>query len=77
MANSRRPIAPAEENVLDHLEAYLEELGDTNPLTREIAIAYLEDHGIKPADGRDIIKQLLLKGYLYEVGDEIRIPPRS
>jgi hypothetical protein len=77
MANSRRPIAPAEEDVLDHLEAYLEELGDTDPLTREIAITYLEDHGIKPADARDIIKQLLLKGYLYEVGDEIRIPPRS
>jgi len=77
MANSRRPIAPAEENVLDHLEAYLEELGDPDPLTREIAITCLEDHGIKPADARDIIKQLLLKGYLYEVGDEIRIPPRS
>ena len=77
MANSRRPIAPAEENVLDHLEAYLEEVGDTDPLTRETSITYLEDHGIKPADARDIIEQLLLKGYLYEVDDEIRIPPRS
>jgi hypothetical protein len=77
MANSRRPIAPAEENVLDHLEVYLEELGDTDPLTRETAITYLEDQGIKPADARDIIEQLLMKGYLYEVGEEIRIPPRS
>ncbi|CDK37972.1 hypothetical protein [Halorubrum sp. AJ67] len=72
MANSRRPIAPAEKNVLDHLE----ELGDTDPLTRETAITHLEDQKIKPADARDIIEQLLLKGYLYEVGDEIRIPPR-
>jgi len=77
MPNSRRPIAPAEEDVLDHLETYLEELGETDPLTRETAITYLKDHGIKPADARDIIEQLLLKGYLYEVGDEIRIPPRS
>ncbi|CDK39100.1 hypothetical protein [Halorubrum sp. AJ67] len=77
MANSRRPIAPAEEDVLDHLEAYLEELGDTDPLTREMAITYLAEQEIRPADARDIIEQLLLKGYLYEVGDEIRIPPRS
>ncbi|ELZ32394.1 hypothetical protein C472_15709 [Halorubrum tebenquichense DSM 14210] len=56
---------------------YLEEMGDTDSLTRETAIIYLEDQGIKPADARDIIEQLLLKGYLYEVGDEIRIPPRS
>ena len=77
MPNSRRPIAPAEEDVLDHLETYLEELGETNLLTRETAITFLEGHGIKPADARDIIEQLLLKGYLYEVGDEIRIPPRS
>ena len=77
MRNSRRPIAPAEEDVLDHLEAYLEDLDAVDPLTRETAITYLEDHGVNPADARDIIEQLLLKGYLYEVDDEIRIPPRS
>jgi len=77
MPNSRRPIAPAEENVLDHLEAYLEELGETDSLTREPAITYLADQGIEPADARDIIEQLLLKGYLYEVDSKIRIPPRS
>jgi len=77
MPNSRRPIAPAEEDVLDHLKSYLEELDAADPLTRETAITYLEDHGVNPADARDIIEQLLLKGYLYEVDDEIRIPPRS
>ena len=77
MRNSRRPIAPAEEDVLDHLETYLDELGESDLLTRETAITYLEEHGVNPADARDIIEQLLLKGYLYEVGDEIRIPPRS
>ena len=77
MPNSRRPIAPAEEDVLDHLESYLEELDAADPLTRETAITYLADQGIEPVDARDIIEQLLLKGYLYEVDDEIRIPPRS
>jgi len=77
MRNSRRPIAPAEEDVLDYLEAYLEELSETDSLTRETAITYLADQGIEPVDARDIIEQLLLKGYLYEVDDEIRIPPRS
>jgi len=77
MPNSRRPIAPAEKDVLDHLEAYLEELGESDLLTRETAITYLEEHGVNPGDARDIIEQLLLKGYLYEVDDEIRIPPRS
>lgn len=77
MPNSRRPIAPAEEDVLEHLEAYLEEVDNTDPLTCESATTYLADQGIEPADARDILEQLLLKGYLYEVGDEIRIPPRS
>jgi CHASE2 domain-containing sensor protein len=77
MPNSRRPIAPVEEDVLNHLEAYLEEQGDTDPLSRKMAITYLADQGIEPADARDILEQLLMKGYLYEVGDDIRFPPRS
>lgn len=77
MPNSRRPIAPVEEDVLNHLEAYLEEQGDTDPLSRKMAITYLADQGIEPADARDILEQLLMKGYLYEVGDDIRVPPRS
>ncbi|WP_144927855.1 hypothetical protein [Halorubrum salsamenti] len=77
MPNSRRPIAPAEEDVLDYLEAYFEELGETDSLTHETAITYLAGQGIEPVDARDILEQLLLKGYLYEVGDKIRIPPRS
>jgi hypothetical protein len=77
MPNSRRPIAPVEEDVLNHLEAYLEEQGDIDPLSRKMAIIYLADQGIEPADARDILEQLLMKGYLYEVGDDIRFPPRS
>ncbi|SNR65628.1 hypothetical protein SAMN06266787_10839 [Halorubrum ezzemoulense] len=41
MPNSRRPIAPAEEDVLDHLEAYLEELGESDLLTRALLCSTL------------------------------------
>ncbi|MDQ2055518.1 hypothetical protein [Halobellus sp. H-GB7] len=75
MQNSRRPIAPAEQDVLDHLEAYVD-AADTDSIARETAIAYLTEQGLARADASDIIEQLLLKGYLYEVGEELRIPPR-
>ena len=33
--------------------------------------------GVERVEASDRIEQLLLKGYLYETGAELRIPPRS
>lgn len=77
MSNPRRPIESGEQDILDHLEAYIDASADNGPLTRETAVTYLIEQGIGRVEASDRIEQLLLKGYLYEVGEEIRIPPRS
>ena len=76
MQNSRRPISPAEQDVLDHLEAYAEELPEDESFARETAIAYLAEQSFGRTEASELIERLLLKGYLYEVGEELRIPPR-
>jgi hypothetical protein len=76
MENSRTPINSSEETALDYLEQYLDKIGDGEPLTRENAVDYLMEQGVERADARAHIEQLLLKGYLYEVNDELRMPSR-
>ena len=76
MENSRTPINSSEEAALDHLEQYLDAADDDGTLTREDAVAHLIDQGVERADARAHIEQLLLKGYLYEVDDELRLPSR-
>lgn len=76
MESSRTPINTREEAALDHLEQYLDAAGDDEGLTREDAVVHLMDQGVEHADARAHIEQLLLKGYLYEVDDELRMPSR-
>jgi L-lactate utilization protein LutB len=75
MENSRTPLTSSEEAALDHLEQYLNVANDEVP-TREGAVVYLMEQGVERADARAYIEQLLLKGYLYEVEDELRLPSR-
>jgi len=77
MGNSETPITPGEREVLEQLETYVETTADTQPLTRESALTYLTEQGFERPEASDRIEQLLLKGYLYEVDEELRIPPRS
>lgn len=76
MENSRTPISSSEEAALDQLEQYLDTAGDDETITREDAVGHLMERGVERADAREHIEQLLLKGYLYEVDDELRIPVR-
>lgn len=76
MKNSRTPIGPGERDVLDHLEAYVDATRDDESLTRETAVTYLTEQGFGRVEASDRIEQLLLKGYFYEVDEELRIPPR-
>lgn len=72
--SSRTPISSGEEAALDHLRRYFDAAGDDERLTRADAVTYLTEQGIERADARTHVEQLLLKGYLYEVHDELRIP---
>lgn len=76
MGNSRTPMTSSEEVALNHLEQAFDATNDNEILTREDAVAYLVDQGVECTNARVHIKQLLLKGYLYEVNEELRIPPQ-
>ncbi|PSP59297.1 hypothetical protein BRC72_00070 [Halobacteriales archaeon QH_7_66_36] len=71
MRDSGTPINASEETALDHLEQYVDALPDD-----EDPVAHLMDLGSERTDARAHVEQLLSKGYLYEVDDELRIPPR-
>jgi hypothetical protein len=76
MWESRTPINSGEEAALDHIEQYLDTAENDEVLTREDAVTHLMEQGVERADARAHIEQLLLKGYLYEVEDELRLPSR-
>lgn len=77
MESSRTPIEPDEEAALNHLEQYIDAGEEKESLTREDAVAHLLEQGVERHDARAHIEQLLLKGYLYEVNEELRIPLRE
>ena len=68
-------MSPGQRDVLKSLEAYAER-HDEDSLPWETALERLEVNDIERVAARDRIEALLLKGYLYEVNDELRIPPR-
>ncbi len=76
MPSSRRPLSTSEQSVLDHLDTYIETTADEERISHADAVTYLSEQGINRADADELVEQLLLKGYLYEVGDRLRIPPR-
>ncbi|WP_248910287.1 hypothetical protein [Halocatena marina] len=76
MENSRTPISSGEEDALNHIEQYRDAAGNDQSITQKDAITYLIEQDVEQTDARAHIKQLLLKGYLYEVDGELRIPPR-
>jgi hypothetical protein len=76
MPSSRRPLSTSEQSVLNHLDTYIESTADDERLSHADAVTYLSEQELTRADARDLIEQLLLKGYLYKVDDRLRIPPR-
>ena len=76
MSNSRTSLSPTNQTVLHRLEEYVETLDEEAVLTRKLAIKCLTDSEFEQAEAHQQIEQLLLKGYLYEVDDALRIPPR-
>ena len=76
MSNSRTSLSPTNRTVLHRLEGYVETLDEEAVLTRKLAIECLTDGEFEQAEAHQQIEQLLLKGYLYEVDEALRIPPR-
>jgi hypothetical protein len=72
--NSRTPLSPGQRDILEYLESHgpEHEMG----FSWETAFDCLAEHDIEEAAARDQLEALLLKGYLYEVNGQLRIPPR-
>ena len=68
----RTQLSPA---ATDALDTFREPVERNEGLTREEATTVLTDDGIDPADAEDLLDELLSKGYLYAVDDELYVTP--
>jgi hypothetical protein len=75
MKRSRTPLTPSEQATLDRLKEHPYLSSGQEEVTRADVVSYLVGEGIERADAVDHVEQLLLKGYLYEVDSDLRIPP--
>lgn len=72
--NDTTPIPTTARTVLDHIAAVADD-ADVDGIDREAAVQSLVAEGYTEAEARDQIDVLLDRGYLYAVGDELRITP--
>jgi hypothetical protein len=68
----RTQLSPSATDALDTLDEPIEQ---SEGLTREAATTVLTDDGIDPIDAEDLLDELLSKGYLYAVDDELYVTP--
>ncbi|MWG35026.1 hypothetical protein [Halomarina oriensis] len=59
----------------DALDTLREPVERNEGLSREEATTVLTDDGIDPADADTLLDELLSKGYLYAVNDELYVTP--
>ncbi|MFD1514547.1 hypothetical protein [Halomarina rubra] len=70
--NERTQLSPAATDALDTLR---EPVDRSEGLSREEATTVLADGGIDAVDAEDLLDELLSKGYLYAVDDELYVTP--
>jgi hypothetical protein len=73
--NDTTPIPTTARSALDHIAAAAGEAGVDDGIDREAAVQALVAEGYPEVEARDQIAVLLDRGYLYAVGDELRITP--
>ena len=70
MRNPPTPLSPREQDALDYLE---ESHGFEDPFSYKTALEELASADYQTDEAQRVIEQLLLKGYLYEVNDQLRV----
>jgi uncharacterized membrane protein len=70
--NERTQLSPAATDALDTLREPIEQ---SEGLTREEAATVLTDEGFDAVDAAVFLDELLSKGYLYAVNDELHVTP--
>jgi len=68
----RTQLSPSATDALDTLREPIER---AEGLTRQEATTVLTDDGIDAVDAEDLLAELLSKGYLYTVDDELYVTP--
>jgi hypothetical protein len=72
MRNSRTPLSASAEEALDLLRPEIE--STSTGLSRSAAVSVLTDDEFVGDDAAAVLTELLQKGYLYEVDDQLRLP---
>jgi len=70
--NDRTQLSPAATDALDTLR---EPIDQAEGLTREEAATVLTDNEFNAVDADVFLDELLSKGYLYAVNDELHVTP--
>lgn len=71
MRSRQTPLRPREEEALERLHVDYEPVADS--FSREVAVDTLGEIGLEPSAAHTVLDQLLLKGYLYAVDEDIHI----
>ncbi len=70
MRHSSTPLTPSQQTALELIAQGTDEDGMT---THDAAVDLLTDGGFERPEAQDLLEQLLLKGYLYEATDGLRL----
>ncbi|SEP10820.1 hypothetical protein SAMN04487948_11469 [Halogranum amylolyticum] len=71
MQNPTTSLTPSQRAAFDQLTRNIDD--ETEPITPETAVAYIAEEGFERPEAQDLLEQLLLKGYLYESTDGLKI----
>lgn len=71
MRDSQTPLTPREEDAFEHLKDVVD--GRDDGCRREVAIEAVAARSFDEDEAVHLLDQLLSKGYLYVVRDEVRI----
>lgn len=75
LPNDTTPIPTTARSALDHIAAAVDDAEVDGGIDRDAAVQCLVAKGYDESEARDQIDVLLDRGYLYAVGDELRITP--
>lgn len=70
MQNSSTPLTPSQEAALGLV---MQGVDDDETIAHDDAINLLTAGGFERPEAQDLLEQLLLKGYLYETTDGLRL----
>ncbi|SFL46524.1 hypothetical protein SAMN04487950_3892 [Halogranum rubrum] len=72
MRNSSTPLTPSQQAAL---ECITQDLDEDEMITHDAAVNLLTAGGFERPEAEDLLEQLLLKGYVYESTNGLRLTP--